>query len=65
MIGATITTALTGDMELVVVDRYSEAIASGTNQYVNYDMYLASDKEGKVKHVHPRDVTSVKNLRAV
>lgn len=44
-----------GRVELV----YSDALASGTNEYVGVTFLLVRDDEGTMHTVRPRDVTAV------
>ena len=38
---------------------YLDAIASGTNEYVNVTHILCQDKDGKMHTVRPRDITNM------
>ena len=43
----------------LVKDVYTDAIASGTKDYVALTQYLLIDSNGIVKHEYPRNVSSI------
>lgn len=59
IIGKKITFGVTVEQQATVIDKYTDAIASGTNEYVSVDYYLVQYESGRTGSIYPRDVTSI------